>query len=175
MLNPEDEEFKSWASVEYVKLVRERARLKKRFANRNNPYFKKLDQRNKFESYIDDLIKKGEPGSFDKSLPQLIKDSGSNVSIDVGQDVVGDKDFFLKRSKKEKVFPKLEKRAIELLNEGLSAPEVTQTLADEGVIKIDSKHKKRTFTHYYNKLLKDKKLNVSKIEETITGFQIPKS
>ena len=153
----------------------ERARLKKRFANRNNPYFKKLDQRNKFESYIDDLIKKGEPGSFDKSLPQLIKDSGSNVSIDVGQDVVGDKDFFLKRSKKEKVFPKLEKRAIELLNEGLSAPEVTQTLADEGVIKIDSKHKKRTFTHYYNKLLKDKKLNVSKIAETIPGFQIPKA
>ena len=153
----------------------ERARLKKRFANRNNPYFKKLDQRNKFESYIDDLIKKGEPGSFDKSLPQLIKDSGSNVSIDVGQDVVGDKDFFLKRSKKEKVFPKLEKRGIELLNEGLSAPEVTQTLADEGVIKIDSKHKKRTFTHYYNKLLKDKKLNVSKIAETIPGFQIPKA
>ena len=29
MLNPEDEEFKSWASVEDVKLVRERARLKK--------------------------------------------------------------------------------------------------------------------------------------------------
>ena len=160
-----------WAGINNA----ERAKLKKRFANRNNPYFKKVEARMKFESYIDNLIKKGGPGSFDKSLPQLIKDSGSNVSIDVGQNVVGEKDFFLKRSKKEKVFPKLEKRAIELLNEGLSAPEVTQTLADEGVIKVDSKHKKRTFTHYYNKLLKDKKLNVSKIAETIPGLQIPKA
>jgi len=154
---------------------KERFKLKKRFVNRNNPYFKKLEQKNKFESYIDDLINKGETGSFNKSLSQLIKDSRSKISVNVGQEVVSDKDFFLKRTKKEKVFPKLEKRAIELLNEGLSAPEVTQILADEGIIKVGTKSEKRTFTKYYNKLLKDKKLKISKITETITGVLIPKA
>ena len=35
-----------------------------------------------------------------------------------------------------KLYPKLEARAIELLNQGLSAPEVTTTLENEGVIKV---------------------------------------
>jgi len=154
----------------------ERAKLKKRFVNRNNPYFKKIEQKNKFESYIDNLISKGETGSLDKDLSTLIKDSKANISNDVGQVVLTKKNFFTKGTPKEKVFPKLEKRAIELLNEGLSAPEVTNTLQDEGVInKLNTSSQKRTFTTYYQKLLDDKKLNVSKIAETIPGLQIPKA
>ncbi len=156
--------------------VQKRSNLKKQFANRNNPYFKKLEARMKFESHIDGLINKGETGSLDKDISTLIKDSKANISNDVGRTVLTEKNFFTKGTPKEKVFPKLEKRAIELLNEGLSAPEVTNTLQDEGVInKLNTSSQKRTFTTYYQKLLDDKKLNVSKITETISGLQIPKA
>ena len=84
----------------------------------------------------------------------------------------------------DQMFPKLEKRAIELLNEGLSPLDVSKKLEEEGIIKVKAYARKprpsgkiekglkksyKPFNTYYQKLLDDKKLKVKKITKTITG------
>ena len=113
----------------------ERASLKKRFTNRNNPLVKSTGYVKKFESYIEDLIKKGNTGDRERSLPKLIKDSKSNISLGAAQKIITDKNFFVNKSSVDRVFPAMEKRAIELLNQGLPSSEVTKILADEQIIK----------------------------------------
>ena len=153
----------------------ERASLKKRFTNRNKPLVKSTGYVKKFESYIEDLIKKGNTGDRERSLPKLIKDSKSNISLGAAQKIITDKNFFVNKSSVDRVFPAMEKRAIKLLNQGLPSSEVTKILADEQIIKprLGEKIGIRPFKNFYNKLLEGGKLKVDKIAETISGVQIP--
>ena len=81
-------------------------------------------------------------------------------------------------------FPKLEVRAIELLNQGLPMDEVSNTLEAEGVIKIKTqpraghpgvmKKNYSGFNRFYKNLLKDKKLNITEIATKISGVPFSK-
>ena len=176
----------AWLKKEKINIVWEdigradRAKLKKRFANRNNPYFKGLEQKKIFEDHIERLIKKGETGAWEKSIEDLVKDSKANINRDVAQDIITDKKFAVKGTSMTRLYPKLEARAIELLTQGLSGPEVTTTLENEGIIKVRTywdeqakieKRDIRPFTRVYENLLKEGK--VKKITKTIPGLQIP--
>jgi len=188
LIHPMPEGMKEWLKKEKIKIDwygkdlnrADRAKLKTRFANRNNPYFKGLEQKKIFEDYIEGLIKKGQTSAWDKSIADLVKESKAEINPATAYDVIEDKKFAVKRSTVTKIFPKLEARAIELLNEGLSAPEVTTTLEDEGIIKVKKGWDKskglftrdtRLFTNFYKELLKEGKIKT--ISETISGTQIP--
>ena len=83
-----------------------------------------------------------------------------------------------------KQFPKLETRAIELLNQGLPMHEVSDTLEAEGIIKIKTqpragspgvmKKNYSAFNNFYKRLLKDKKLNITEIATKISGVPFSK-
>ena len=186
LVEPMSKEMKAWLKKEknetdWVDLNRaDRAKLKKRFANRNNPYFKGLEQKKIFENYIEGLIKKGETSAWDKSIEDLVKDSKAKIEKSAAQDIIADKNFAVKGTSMTKLYPKLEARAIELLNQGLSGPEVTTTLENEGVIKVrktwdESKGRLtrdiRPFARVYENLLEEGK--VKKITKTIPGLQVP--
>ncbi len=186
LVEPMSKEMKAWLKKEknetdWVDLNRaDRAKLKKRFANRNNPYFKGLEQKKIFENYIEGLIKKGETSAWDKSIEDLVKDSKAKIEKSAAQDIITDKNFAVKGTSMTKLYPKLEARAIELLNQGLSGPEVTTTLENEGVIKVrktwdESKGRLtrdiRPFARVYENLLEEGK--VKKITKTIPGLQVP--
>ena len=186
LVEPMSKEMKAWLKKEkietdWVDLNRaDRAKLKKRFANRNNPYFKGLEQKKIFEDHIEGLIKKGETDAWDKSIEDLVKDSKAKIEKSAAQDIITDKKFAVKGTSMTKLYPKLEARAIELLNQGLSAPEVTSTLEKEGTIKVRKTWDKakgrltrdlRSFARVYENLLKEGK--VKKIAKTISGTQIP--
>ena len=80
-----------------------------------------------------------------------------------------------------KRFPKLEERAIELLNEGLSQADVSRKLEGEGIIKVKAyergdkpgsmKKSHTAFNKYYKKLLADGKLKVKEITKVSASMQ----
>ena len=85
----------------------------------------------------------------------------------------------------DELFPKLEKRAIQLLNSGLAPIDVSRQLEEEGIIKVKSyeravrpgrgdtpglmKKSYKPFNEYYKKLLADNKLKITEIPKTVTG------
>jgi hypothetical protein len=86
----------------------------------------------------------------------------------------------------DQTYPKLEKRAIELLNKGLVSIDVSRQLEKEGIIKVKSyKRKMRpgrgdasdllkknygVFNKYYKRLLESGKLKITEIPKTIVGY-----
>ena len=118
LVEPMSKEMKAWLKKEkietdWVDLNRaDRAKLKKRFANRNNPYFKGLEQKKIFEDHIEGLIKKGETDAWDKSIEDLVKDSKAKIEKSAAQDIITDKKFAVKGTSMTKLYPKLEARAI---------------------------------------------------------------
>ena len=85
----------------------------------------------------------------------------------------------------DELFPKLEKRAIQLLNSGLAPVDVSRQLEEEGIIKVKAYERKprpgrgdtpgrmkksyKPFNEYYKKLLADNKLKITEIPKTVTG------
>jgi len=185
-VKPMPKGMEAWLKKNKIEVVWEdisrvdRVKLKSRFANRNNPYLLGLEQKKIFEEYIEGLIKKGKTITGDKGIDDLVKDSKADITRDTAQDVITDKKFAVKGSKMEKIFPKLEARAIELLNQGLPGPEVTTILENEGIIKVNKSWDEskgrltrdiRPFTNVYQRLLNAGK--IKKIAKTIAGTQIP--
>ena len=94
-----------------------------------------MEQKKIFQDHIDGLIKKGETKLGIKHINEdLVKESKAEIGPAYGSGGFNwTKSLVLKEADAEKLFPKIEARAIELLNEGLSAPGVKTTLEDEGI------------------------------------------
>ena len=132
----------------------------------------------KFIAYIQERIKNNpdpnlpEAVFFEDTARDLLKKSGAKIRVsNANQIMIEVFGLSTKGAPYSKFFPDYEERAIELLNEGLSTREVTDTLEAEGLIKVRPTKLGglSTWTREYKKLLKDGKLKVDSVTESKPG------
>ena len=101
------------------------------------------DEALKFIAYIQERIKNNPDPTlpqavfFEETASDLLKKSGAKIRVsNANQIMIEVFGLSTKGAPYSKFFPDYEERAIELLNEGLSTREVTDTLEAEGLIKV---------------------------------------
>ena len=136
------------------------------------------DEALKFIAYIQERIKNNpnpalpEAVFFEDTASDLLKKSGAKIRVSNAQQIMIEVfGLSTKGAPYSKFFPDYEDRAIELLNEGLSTREVTDTLEAENLIKVrpNKLGGLTAWAREYKKLLKDGKLKVDRVTESKPG------